>query len=275
MKDLWPDTRALLDAGRDGEEPSAHDYERNRLALVQKLGAGVMVASAGVVSTTGAAAAGAAASSGALTSVILSFVLGGAVGGAAAISARWTHDHPSRDPRVVVSTLPTPSPNQGASARVNVEIRAPLPHSALPGESETTAASPREGRVEVPPRRPHESAVDSTAEERPALPRETLGESPSPVRGGKPPSNVEEELGLLRTAQERLHMGAPAAALAILDEHARRFPDGTLVEERRASRILALCQLGDVARGRAEADQFIAQLPMSPFVERIRRACAP
>src|SRR5258706_15512145 len=102
-----------------------------------------MVASAGIVSTTGVAAAGSAIGGGALTSVILSFVLGGAVGGAAAIGTRWTHEDASREAGAVVSTMPTPSANQGAPARTNADIHAPLPPvPAPPRESETTATSP-------------------------------------------------------------------------------------------------------------------------------------
>jgi outer membrane protein assembly factor BamD (BamD/ComL family) len=85
---------------------------------------------------------------------------------------------------------------------------------------------------------------------------------------------VAEELELLRSAEVEFHAGSPAQALALLDEHARRFPRGVLVEERRASRILALCRLGQAAAARSEADAFVAQYPSSPFVERVRRACA-
>jgi hypothetical protein len=272
MKDLWPDSRALLDAGRDGEEPGAHDYERNRRALAQKLGASVVLASVGMVSTTGAAAASGAAGTGALTSVVLSFVLGGAVGGAAAMSTTWMHENASRSAPAVVSTMPAPPANGKASDRANAEIHAPAPERpAFPADD--SATSSHEGRVDVLPKSPQMNVVEGT----PTAAREApshggLAEAPSTAEGPAP-SNVGEELGLLRAAQERLHTGAPAAALALLDEHARRFPRGALVEERRASRILALCQLGEVAAGRAEADQFILQLPMSPFVERIRRAC--
>jgi outer membrane protein assembly factor BamD (BamD/ComL family) len=85
---------------------------------------------------------------------------------------------------------------------------------------------------------------------------------------------VGDELEILRAAEERFHAGAPSQALALLDDHARRFPHGVLAEERRASRILALCQLGQVALATSEADSFVAQYPASPFVERVRRACA-
>jgi len=274
MKDLWPDSRALLDAGRDGEEPGAHDYDRNRRALVQKLGAGVMVASMGVVSTTGAAAASGVAGAGALTAVVLSFVLGGAVGGATAMSATWKHDA-GRTTHAVISATPAASANRALSIGANAAIDVP-PHPtvALPVEDDMPAMPPRESRANAPARDPRPNGVEPTITEAPSRPSRGAPAEPASSAQGPAPSTVGEELRLLRAAQEGLHTGAPAAALARLDEHARRFPRGALVEERRASRILALCQLGEITTGRAEADPFIAQLPMSPFVERIRRACA-
>lgn len=45
----------------------------------------------------------------------------------------------------------------------------------------------------------------------------------------------------------------PTAALALLDRHAREFPDTPLAEARALTRIRALCLLDDVARAREEA----------------------
>ena len=87
MSDLSPTTRALLDAGRDGEEPNGRDYERNRRALARRLGAGALVAGFGAASGAAAASAAVGASGaagvGVFAKVVLPFVVGGVVAGTA------------------------------------------------------------------------------------------------------------------------------------------------------------------------------------------------
>jgi hypothetical protein len=65
-----------------------------------------------------------------------------------------------------------------------------------------------------------------------------------------------------------------SAALAQLDEHARQFPDGALAPERRAARILILCDAGETSRARALAKTFLREQAASPLAARIRAACA-
>jgi hypothetical protein len=258
MSDLRPETRALLQAGRGGEEPSQRDYLRNRRALTRRLGAGAMIASVGVAATSGAAAAGgagAAGGTGVLTHALLSFVVGGAVAGSAVVGAVWMHDA-DRPVPAVVSTAHLPPPPRAADVRA-------LPQRSEPPGPATVVESPAVENLAPPPSQP---------EPRAPLPSRPSHASP-PVQAPAAPS-VAEELQLLRAAEERFHAGAPAQALALLDDHARRFPRGVLAEERRASRILALCQLGQVAVATSEADTFVAQHPSSPFVEKVRHACA-
>jgi len=84
----------------------------------------------------------------------------------------------------------------------------------------------------------------------------------------------DPELELVRAAEEDLHRGNPGRALEILAEHERRFPDGMLWEEREVTRILALCQIGNAAAARAQAQRFIVRAPASPFADRVRQGCA-
>ena len=60
-----------------------------------------------------------------------------------------------------------------------------------------------------------------------------------------PPSSdaVMQELALMQRARTALRSGDAQQALAALDEHARRFPNGELAPERDRSRITALCRL--------------------------------
>jgi hypothetical protein len=54
-----------------------------------------------------------------------------------------------------------------------------------------------------------------------------------------------------------------AAALGPIGEHARRFKDGRLTEEREALRVKALSGLGRVAEARHAAQAFEARFPRS------------
>jgi hypothetical protein len=60
-------------------------------------------------------------------------------------------------------------------------------------------------------------------------------------------------------------------ARALLDRHAREFPDGALVDERRLSQIAALCLSGQVQRARDEADRLAHERPATAV--RARALC--
>jgi predicted negative regulator of RcsB-dependent stress response len=61
------------------------------------------------------------------------------------------------------------------------------------------------------------------------------------------------EVESLRQARLRLRNGAPAAALALLDAHARTAQDGRFAAERELLRIEALCGLDRAVEARAAA----------------------
>ncbi|MBX3225456.1 MAG: hypothetical protein KF795_33430, partial [Labilithrix sp.] len=86
--------------------------------------------------------------------------------------------------------------------------------------------------------------------------------------------SVAEEAALLRAAHAALARGDGPSALARLDEHAARFPQGALGEERRAARVFALCASGRAAEARAAATTFAATSPRSPLAAQVRRSCA-
>jgi len=146
---------------------------------------------------------------------------------------------------------------------------ASAPESAL-------AYAPEAARESTPA---HESAAAPVSAPVRALPPSTASASaamPSPVAApasAHPGDPVDEEVGLVGLAYTRLREGDPGGALAALDEHERRFPNGKLAESRRVTRVLALCQAGRVAESRAERDRFLALYPHSPFSNRVRSAC--
>jgi hypothetical protein len=100
------------------------------------------------------------------------------------------------------------------------------------------------------------------------LPGKLPGELPSPSK--LPPtarlSRADEaraELHLLRRARAAVARGEFAAALPPIAEHARRFRDGRLAEEREALRVKALAGLGRNDEARRAAAAFEARFPRS------------
>jgi hypothetical protein len=108
--------------------------------------------------------------------------------------------------------------------------------------------------VAPPPREPHEAS---------GKPRGRVG------------STLEQELPLLQSAQEALRVGDTDRALALLEAHARRFPEGMLAPERRAVHAMAVCRKSGRAAGLAEADAFLRDSPASPLAPRVRAVCSP
>lgn len=83
--------------------------------------------------------------------------------------------------------------------------------------------------------------------------------------------SLAQEVALLSQATSALHSEQPAEALKLLNEHARKFPNGVLREERRAARAQALCMVGRINEGQAE----LARLaPQSPAAARAKQVCS-
>ena len=76
----------------------------------------------------------------------------------------------------------------------------------------------------------------------------------------------EDELRLLRRARAAVAEGDFEGALRPIAEHARRFPDGTLAEEREALRVKSLSTLGQVEEARHAASSFRRRFPHSVLV---------
>lgn len=85
--------------------------------------------------------------------------------------------------------------------------------------------------------------------------------------------DLDAELALLRAAREALGRGAPAEALASLEQHARRFPSGHLVEERMLLRAQAQCALGRREEARASAAALMEKFPGSPHAGTVAGLC--
>ncbi|MEO7109908.1 MAG: hypothetical protein ABI183_05680, partial [Polyangiaceae bacterium] len=85
---------------------------------------------------------------------------------------------------------------------------------------------------------------------------------------------IGAELELINRAQQALQAEDANEALALLNEHARRFPNGALAEERDAARVLALCGAGRQEDAATAGAAFLSAHPDSPLATRVRSSCA-
>jgi hypothetical protein len=111
-------------------------------------------------------------------------------------------------------------------------------------------------------------APDAPTSSRRATPSE-------PVATDDPPpaaSTLAEEARLLGNAWRELNAGDNAAALAGLQEHARRFPNSPLAREREAARIVAWCAERKPG-ATAQAERFLADHAGGTLAQRVERAC--
>jgi hypothetical protein len=269
MTDLLPEDQALLDAARDGHEPTKRDRSRVRAALITQLGvgAGLTVAantSAAAIGPAGLAAAsgGVAAAAKGLAAIAIVAVLGG--GG---VAAYWV----ARAPAAPVITRPLATALGPAPVIATVRAAEPAPPSAYAAPIEPVRAEPSRPAA-APSRR---GASGSS----PGAPDSTPRAGGFPTEPSGPPQHMstmlENETRLIRGGIAALHAGDAAGALALFDEHARRYPSGTLAEERDAERVTALCDLRRNAEAAAEAAAFLQSHPRSTLASRVGAVCAP
>lgn len=121
--------------------------------------------------------------------------------------------------------------------------------------------------------RPAPAPARPPAEVAPPAPAPAPVESAEPVvRRAAPASTADtlsEELAVLDRARRALARGEPGAALAQLDDHARRFPKRHLSSEATVLRIEALVKSGDTAQAARLGKDFLARQPNSPYEKRV------
>ena len=84
-----------------------------------------------------------------------------------------------------------------------------------------------------------------------------------------------EELRVLEPARVAVARGEFAKAMRPIAEHARRFEEGRLAEEREALRVKALSGLGRTEEARRAAAAFASRFPRSPLLPAISRLSSP
>ena len=267
MSDMTPDDEALLRRARAGLEPTGADQARVREKVFAQIGLGVGGATSALSASTGAKAGASLVAGSTMATAAKVFggllIVGGLVG-AGAVVVRELHagGTATSSPPPVSSGLPGAPPPVAATVLAPPSSEPPVPpmivHAAprvlyapAPAVSTATTAAP----TEVPP-----TASAATTEAR------------TPTLSG--PATVAAEAKLLREADGALRAGDPTRALALLNEHAASFPQGVLVEERNAERIVALCALGQKAQAREAASAFLRDHGASPLAARVRASCA-
>ncbi len=106
-----------------------------------------------------------------------------------------------------------------------------------------------------------------TASAAPAVPEPAA----SGAQAKRPASTLAEEQALVDRARAALSRGRAADAKAATDEHARRFPRGSLSEEREVLAIQALLGEGNREGAKARADRFRKAYPRSVFMPSVER----
>lgn len=218
----------LVNAGKSALRASEADKIAVRQALQQQLGlsagtAGLPPNAANLTATNPAggpstppAAAPSAATQAGVAWPKLAFAVAG-VGGVIAAALLW----PKQPPRV-----------EGASVSVN---SAPLPANSAPELKQVS---------------PEPATLAETA---------SVTEQSAPAERTQPTGNartsadrLREEVALLTRAQKEFQAQRPNQAMALVDEHRRKFPRGVLIQERVTLRTRLLCALGRSAEADAE-----------------------
>jgi hypothetical protein len=263
----------LLAVEREAPPPSRAAEQRVRARVAASV---VAAGAVGVAGTAGAttAAAGAtakAAGAGALGSAIgvkASLIAVAIAAGATATGGYVVHQRRTQAlaPAAVVGA------HADRRASVAVGIEAPAPPTAEPAAAEAPAVSASDPA-------PARNATDRAPAGDPGVQRRISAAAPIPAEtrrrpvtrqaatdaaeGAPSPAGLTEENVPIAAALSALANGAPASAIAALEQHARRFPAGQLEEEREALWIQALAAAGAADEARARADRFRRRFPDS------------
>jgi hypothetical protein len=98
--------------------------------------------------------------------------------------------------------------------------------------------------------------------------------TPEPIarERGAAEEQSSEQLTLLQRAERAVRAENPALALALVTEHAERYPRSVLIEERQAIELMAHCEAGTVDASE-RARRFLQEHPKSVYATRVRELC--
>lgn len=295
MSDI--ERRKLLGAYKRGLTPSGFVRERNAVAIAAKMaaasaGAGAAGTTAAAKGTLGSKVLQLAASAKVKWMLLFVATSGLAIGvyefGSTRPSMLATVTSRAAVPASAASASTMPSSSAVALADARVVPASPAPSTPLVIEAPSpaaaaTSARPRATGAPEPASassRGARSAGVATVSASPTAntmtARASIEPSPSIGSNRSAPASSEmiEEIALVRAMHEALAAQAPARAIALADEHSRRFPQGRLGLEVEGLRIVAECRrTGSSAETMATADAFVQSHPLAPVVDRVRSAC--
>jgi hypothetical protein len=164
----------------------------------------------------------------------------------------------------VLARMHVEDPPPVAVASIQPRASKETSSSIEPSTSSVDVAAEREATIDPPPpiaARPRNRSARVTS-------------SPDPAPAAAPePDLVDEEVRLLREANVALRQGRDAIARGYFDEHARRFPDGALVELREVGRAIMRCRGATTEVAAETVAAFTARFPGSPHLARLAREC--
>jgi hypothetical protein len=240
MKEMEERARQLLEIARAGHNPRPADATRVRAALKARVQAEPALLQASSKPALGSSL---------LRKLALAFGAGGGAGFAAGLYVAHAVSVPVAGVEVPATVTPLAVSSSVQSAPV---LEAPRPAPA-PDESQASA---------------HKALGDSRR--RPAEPSTAARSAKVAALSG--PNPLKAELDGLRRAQELLHQGQAAWAVARLNELDRAQVGSVLLEERTATRAMAECTLGHDPKLRAR--EFEQRFPRSAHLERVRASCS-
>jgi hypothetical protein len=223
---------------------------------------GAATTGAATGTATGAAVTAAGLTAKALPWIIAAFVVGGGVG--AAVHAAVAPSYPP-------SSTETAAPAPSGAARLTSPAPIPAPSSAA-----TDTAAPPAVPVTALPSVPATTARVTTPASPPSASGANAPSAASATPGGTGNDvDLAAERSLVDRARTALGRGQSSDALAALDTHAARYPQGRLSEEREALAVDALARSGRMDLARARAARFRATYPNSVFGGVVDGALAP
>jgi len=173
------------------------------------------------------------------------------------------------------SSSPVDVPAQAGTRLGGAEATAANEHEAAESNQNVAPpeASPKAGpRAHSPARRAKAARAPSAAD---ATPEESNSKEARAGLPKKPPaSTFYEELVYLKRAQAALKSGDAALALGLMKSLDDQQPGGALLAERRVTKVLALCQLGNESGATKVAREIAAHGSASVYAERLEHSCA-
>jgi len=274
--------RQFIRAAQHELGPSAADRERNQVALLDRLAAepwggasgGALGAGKGTRSIGAGALAGIVGSMrGSRLGILgVGLIVGAVVGGVFGFGLGRSGWNAPPAPVTDAVAAPRAAPSGESTAEP-----ASMPLEA--GSGEPDAVVPHLAPAAVEPSPSLEVPTSSGSADADAARRRSVANAKPhgprrAVTPAQPESSLAIELAMLQRARRALNADNGRLALGIVQELDERFPNGVLVEERSATRILSLCQLERVAEAKQSARAFLERYPTSVYAERVRQSCA-